>query len=232
MRMPCLQAIAAPLACSFLFAAIPGAKAAELQQPTPLFAGGLPTGPSPGATDPPGSLATCPALPPLAGLVSPGRLVIRDTNRPDVGPYAVTLPGYAADPASAAADSYRPFLIAAAPGDTLRLDVVNQLGANEPLDGAVNLHVHGIIASPRPCTPLGGDIFVASQPGATTSYRFDIPAALPGAMFGSQATPQPYPSGLQWFHAHMHERTADDLMAGQAGMVYVGDLRGAARSWT
>lgn len=224
MRVSYVQAVAAPLACSLL-AAMPGAKAAELQQPIPLYASGLPTGPSPGAVDPPGAAATCPALSPVTGPVVPGRLVIRDTDRPDVGPYTVTLPGYAADPASDAADSYRPFLLAAAPGDTLRLDVVNQLGAAEPLGGAVNLHTHGLITSPRPCTPLGDDIFVADQPGTTTSYRVDVPATLPGAQLSSAAATVRYPSGLQWFHSHLHERTTDDLSAGQAGLLYVGDLR-------
>ena len=41
MRMPYVQATAAPLACS-LFAASPGAKAAELQPPTPLYTVSLP----------------------------------------------------------------------------------------------------------------------------------------------------------------------------------------------
>ncbi len=222
----CAGRMTLPLAYALLLAAsTTDARAAELQQPVPLYAAGLPTEASPDATDPPGSLTTCPATAPLTGLVSPGRLVVRDTDRPDVGPYTVTLPGYAANPVSAASDSYRPFLLGVLPGDTLRLDLVNQLGTSEPLGGAVNLHMHGIITSPRPCTPLGDDIFVAIQPGITASYRIDVPATLPGTMFGNGATPQPYPSGLQWFHAHMHEKTADDLFAGQAGMVYVGDLR-------
>ncbi len=224
MQMFHLQAISASLACCLLVA-MPGAKAAELQQPVALYASGLPIGSSPDATSPPGSTGACPALPAATGPVSPGRLVIRDTPRPDVGPYTVTLPGYGTDPASAAADSYRPFVMAASPGDTVRIDVVNQLAAGEPLDGAVNLHIHGVITSPRPCTPLGDDIFVADQPGTTTSYRYDVPATLPGYMLGSQAAPQPYPSGLQWLHAHLHERTADDITAGQSAMFYVGDLR-------
>lgn len=90
MRMPYVQAMAAPLACS-LFAAIPGAKAAELQPPVPLYAVGLPTDATPGSASPPGSLAACPTVPPLTGAVSPGRLVVRSTPRPDVGPYTVTL---------------------------------------------------------------------------------------------------------------------------------------------
>ena len=224
---PChASKMALSLACALVLAtSTPNARAAELQQPVPLYAAGLPIGASPDATSPPGSVGACPSLPSPIGLVSPGRLVIRDTPRPDVGPYTVTLPGYGTNPASAAADSYRPFVMAALPGDTVRIDVVNQLAASEPLDGAVNLHIHGVITSPRPCTPLGDDVFVASQPGTTTSYRYDVPATLPGYMLGSQAAPQPYPSGLQWLHAHLHERTADDLTAGQSAMFYVGDLR-------
>jgi len=224
MRMLYVQAMAAPLACS-LFAAVPGAKAAELQPPTPLYAVGLPTDASPDSASPPGSLVTCPAVPPLSGAVSPGRLVVRDTPRPDVGPYTGLLPGYAADPASSANDSYRPFLFESHPGDTLRIDVVNQLSPDAPHSGDVNLHTHGLVTSPRPCVPLGDDIFIADQPGTTVSYRFDIPATLPGTMVGNQPDPVRYPSGLQWFHAHLHEATSDDVTAGQAGMFYVGDLR-------
>lgn len=62
----------------------PDAKAVEPRQPVPLQAAGLPIEASPDATEPPGSLTTCltPAL--LTDLVNPGRLVIRDTDRPDV----------------------------------------------------------------------------------------------------------------------------------------------------
>ena len=114
MRMFYAQVGAASLACSLLLAVVPDTKAAERQQPIPLYASGRPAGPSPGAVDPSGAVATCPAPSPLAGPVVPGRLVIRNTDRPDVGPYTVTLPGYAADAASDTADSYQPFLIALA----------------------------------------------------------------------------------------------------------------------
>jgi FtsP/CotA-like multicopper oxidase with cupredoxin domain len=199
--------------------------AAELQLPIPLYAAGVPTDASPGASDPPGSRTTCPALSPPTGTVNPGLLVIRDTDRPDVGPYTVQLPGYASDPNNLSQDSYRPFLMTASPGDALRIDVVNQLASSEELGGVVNLHTHGLLTSPRPCTPLGDYIFVADQPGTTTSYRVDIPATLPGYQFGSSPTPMTYPSGLSWFHAHLHEKTSDDVNAGQSGMIYVGDLR-------
>lgn len=193
-----------------------GAQGNELQQPLSLHTIGLVSSP---ASDP-----DCPALP-LHGPIEAGRLVIRDSDRPDVGPYTVKLPGYGTSATAGVQDFYRPFLVTAVPGDTLRFDIVNQLGTDENPGDFVNLHTHGLIVSPRPCTPLGDYIFVHDLPGTTTHYRIDIPASLPGYMFGSQATPRPYPSGLNWFHAHVHGRTVNDVTAGQAGMLYVGDLR-------
>ena len=198
--------------------------AAELLPPLSLSAVGVSSAGSSDAAAPPGSLTTCPVLAPPSGPIVPGRLVVRDTDRPDVGPYTVKLPGYGTGSEALGQDSYRPFLVTAAPGDTLRFDVINQLGTDAPLGGTVNLHTHGLITSPRPCTPLGDYVFAETQPGTITSYRVDVPPTLPGYMYGSQATPQRYPSGLEWFHAHVHEKTRDDIIAGQSGMLYVGDL--------
>ena len=223
MSLSQVKTIAAPAFVILLAAR--GAPAAELQQPVPLPAVALPGTASPDATDPPGSASTCPALAPPVGSVIPGRIAIRSTDRPDVGPYTVTLPGYANGSGTPGQDSYRPFVVNAMPGDTLRFDIVNQLSSNDALGGTVNLHTHGLITSPRPCTPLGDYIFVADAPGSTTSYRVDIPATLPGYQYGSQATPQAYPSGLEWMHAHVHEKTTDDVTAGQSAMLYIGNLR-------
>ena len=196
-------------------------KGAELQPPTPLLNGAtiLPVG-----TSPPGALTNCPSMP-VSGPSASGQLVIRDTDRPDVGPYTVTLPGYGTDIRSAARDSYRPFLITASPGDTLRFDIFNQLSTSELLGGVVNLHTHGLVVSPRPCIPLGDYSFVHDLPFTTTAYRIDIPSTLPGNMYGNQSTPQPYPSGLNWFHAHIHTKSRIDVEGGQAGLIYIGDLR-------
>lgn len=213
-------AVAAPV----LLFATARTGAAELQPPTLLHASGIGSAPTPGAANPTGSLTSCPSLPP-AGPVDPARLVVRESMRPDVGPYSVMLTGYALNAASSAQDSYRPFLITASPGDTLRVDVVDQLARTEPVQGVVNFHTHGLVVGPRPCSPLGDYSFVEGQPGATTSYRVDIPGTLPGLMLGSGTQPQAYPSGLNWFHSHMHSRTAADVMNGQTGMLYIGDLR-------
>ncbi len=203
--------------------AVPSAHSAELQPPVPLYSVGLPTASSPDATNPPGSVGTCPALPSPVGAVRPGRLVIRKADRPDVGPYTVTLPGYGTGAGIDDQQFYRPFLVTAAPGDALRFDIVNQL-AGDPAIDATNLHTHGMVVQPRPCTPLGDYIFVEDQPGTTTSYRIDVPATLPGNMFRSQPTPAIYPSGFSWFHGHLHGQAEGELLAGQSGMLYIGNL--------
>ncbi len=216
--------LATVLALSALGAAPDPVQATELQQPSLLSTGDVPTAPPPGAISPPGSSSGCTALSAPPGTVHPARLVIRNSPRSDVGPYTVTLPGYADGQTSSGRDSYRPALMQASAGDTLRFDLVDQLPSSFEHEGVVNLHTHGILSSPRPCVPLGDYIFVEDQPGTTTSYRVDVPAALPGYQFGGQLTPQVYPSGLNWFHSHVHTRTRDDLMAGQSGFLYIGDL--------
>ncbi len=206
-----------------------GVRGAELQQPVPLDTPGLSVGVSPGAANPPGSVATCPALPQPFGSIRPGQVVVRDADRPDVGPYTVRLPGYSLGTSPGDPQFYRPFLITASPGDSFRFDMVNQLNAGAPSTGEptsyISLHTHGLVVSPRPCTPLGDYIFVEDQPGTTTSYRIDIPPTLPGNMFSNLPAPRTYPSGLSWFHSHLHGQVQDDLMAGQSGILYVGDLR-------
>jgi FtsP/CotA-like multicopper oxidase with cupredoxin domain len=101
-------------------------------------------------------ILACPNPVPGAGcpLSAPGpvvgtRLVVLYSFRNDVGPYSVTLLGYATDKGK---DSYRPSLIRANLGDTLRIDLVNQLDESDP-DNIVNLHTHGVIVAPRPCFP-------------------------------------------------------------------------------
>src|SRR5580704_12559639 len=54
------------------------------------------------------------------GPVVAARLIVRNSTRPDVGPYRVKLPGYATNPDDPSTDAYAPFLIEARPGDTLR----------------------------------------------------------------------------------------------------------------
>jgi FtsP/CotA-like multicopper oxidase with cupredoxin domain len=53
--------------------------------------------------------------------------------------------------------SYRPYLISAKPGDTLRVDLVNKLGT-EAADNLINLHTHGSVVSPRPDLPRNSPV--------------------------------------------------------------------------
>jgi len=94
---------------------------AELQQPIQLITPGLSAGVSAGATDPPGAVTTCANLPPISGGVSPAQLVVRNADRPDVGPYTVKLPGYGTGTDPNAPQFYRPFLVTARPATRFAL---------------------------------------------------------------------------------------------------------------
>jgi FtsP/CotA-like multicopper oxidase with cupredoxin domain len=169
--------------------------------------------------------AGCPLSKPAQ--VVKAKLVVRNSLRNDVGPYSVTLPGYATDGIQ---DSYRPFLIKAKPGDTLRIDLVNQLGDLDP-DNIVNLHTHGLIVAPRPyfpCNTLGDYIFdwvVHNQPQALP-YRINIPETIQGpeaigAIDGHALPKSPFPSGLYWFHSHVHGSAKNHVFAGQTGILAI-----------
>lgn len=147
------------------------------------------------------------------------QLTVRSSPRDDVGPYTVTLPGYARPGLQPTADSYAPFLIEACRGDTLRLTLRNDWST------PINLHTHGFIVAPTPDVPgpPGDYIYMAINPGHQVDYRIEIPRNLPGEMFGRYPVPQPYPTGLYWFHNHMHGYSADTVTAGQSGIISVGD---------
>jgi FtsP/CotA-like multicopper oxidase with cupredoxin domain len=160
---------------TMLLASSSAVPAAELRQPVQPNAGSV----SPLLQVPPG----CPPVP-VGKTVRAASLMVRNTMRPDVGPYRVTLPGYATeqDPNG---DHYAPFVIETQPGDTLRVDLHNQLDASVPNDGhaIVNLHMHGVVVSPTPasgCSPVGDYVFSQTGKGFVTNYRFDIPTKLEG----------------------------------------------------
>ena len=207
-----------PLTFALAVSAI-NVQAAELQPPRTLQASGLVATPSPGAgCSAPGAL----------GPRRDARLIVRDALRTDVGPYKVQLPGYS----SGDENLYRPFLINASPGDTLRIDLENQLAppSDPSIDNHINIHTHGLIVSPRPCTPFGYSVYVEVAPNGTSKYAITIPATLPGAQFAGGGANTPYPVGLNWFHAHVHKKARIDVMAGQSGMLEVGDLLSSLRT--
>jgi FtsP/CotA-like multicopper oxidase with cupredoxin domain len=148
-------------------------------------------------------------------------LVTREAVRHDVGPYSVRLPGYSTDERE---DSYAPMRIEACAGDTLRIDLANRLPSNYA-QSDTNLHTHGLIVNPTPDKPgpPGDYIFLDVPPGHTENYRITIPQELPGTMFGRSKHPQPYPSGLYWFHAHRHIFARNQVQAGEAGVLSIGN---------
>lgn len=180
------------------FLAVPAA-AAELREPRPLLTTAQP-----------------------AGACGPGAaigLVLRESLRPDVGPYAVSLPGYGQGE-DAAADRYAPYMMRIAGGQELRVALRNGL-----LDEPANLHTHGLITAPRaepPCN-LGDYSLFAAEAQGRIDYRIGLPARLPGAAMGREAPRIPYPPGLAWFHAHVHGLSRDQVAAGMAGLIGVGN---------
>ena len=113
--------------------------------------------------------------------------------------------------------------IKVSPGDTLNINVVNNL----PTPGfdtsalhnqfktfdITNLHTHGLhISSNAP----GDDIFTEVAAGTTNTYTYQLPANHMGGTF--------------WYHPHHHGSTAVHAGGGAAGMIIVDDAPGALPS--
>jgi len=95
------------------------------------------------------------------------------------------------------------------PGDTLTIDMVNQLPANPtnqrggffPKDPwSTNLHLHGLRVSPL---ENGDNIFREFQPDTTNQVQVTIP--------------KDHPSGTFWYHPHKHGSVTTQLIAGGPG---------------
>ncbi len=99
------------------------------------------------------------------------------------------------------------------PGDTLSIDMVNQLPANPTVQRAgffphdpytINLHTHGLEVS-----PLGksDNIYRQMPPDTTNSVEVHIPAD--------------HPSGTYWYHTHKHGSVTFQLISGMAGFLII-----------
>jgi FtsP/CotA-like multicopper oxidase with cupredoxin domain len=86
----------------------------------------------------------------------------------------------------------------ARPGDTLQLRLINQLA--QP----TNLHYHGLHIPP---TGTADNPFLPVPPGETLTYEFQIPPN--------------HPTGLFWYHPHVHGRVAEQIFAGLAGPLVI-----------
>ena len=145
-------------------------------------------------------------------------------------------------------------------GDTLKLRLVNKLppipeakhiSDNPALIGnPTNLHTHGLIVEPHraegPTDPYGDYVFlelrnpanpVPSAPASVTAHpghgaaHPDMDVAS-GAVDYAIQVPANHPSGLFWFHPHLHGIALNQVTAGLSGVITVGkpeDVCGGAR---
>jgi FtsP/CotA-like multicopper oxidase with cupredoxin domain len=133
------------------------------------------------------------------------------------------------------------------PGDTLRVRLVNCLPP--PLDAKhasespllavnpTNLHTHGLIVEPRRADdlrdPFGDYIYVLATPAGTDSL---LPLAR-GSDNGEAIAhdyartfdyeiplKHDHPSGLFWFHPHVHGLALNQISSGLAGIITVGSV--------
>jgi FtsP/CotA-like multicopper oxidase with cupredoxin domain len=99
------------------------------------------------------------------------------------------------------------------PGDTLSIDLANELPANPQVQRAnfyphdpytINLHTHGLEVSPL---GMSDNIFRKMQPGTTNHVEVAIPAS--------------HPSGTYWYHTHKHGSVTFQFLGGMAGFLIV-----------
>jgi FtsP/CotA-like multicopper oxidase with cupredoxin domain len=127
------------------------------------------------------------------------------------------------------------------PGDHLRIHLVNQLPP-APADATyaqempamlgpnpTNLHTHGLITEPRRAgngdNTYGDYVYVYGYPAG------QLPTMMhPGLDYTDQpidydiAVPANHPSGLFWFHPHVHGLSLNQVSSGLAGVITIGAL--------
>jgi FtsP/CotA-like multicopper oxidase with cupredoxin domain len=138
------------------------------------------------------------------------------------------------------------------PGDTLRIRLVNKLPAltadqakhaeeNPALLGnPTNLHTHGLIVEPHraegPWDTYGDYVFVVVRnPDNTAAGDMAAMAGMDhaqhvhpdmdyvdGAIEYKIDIPDNHPSGLFWFHPHMHGLSLNQVSAGMSGIITIG----------
>jgi L-ascorbate oxidase len=132
-------------------------------------------------------------------------------------------------------------------GDTLKIHFVNKLplildaehseapGEQFLAQNPTNIHTHGMLVSPS--VPLasgsnqayGDNIFVLTFNSANGSPRIDANSHIHGDI-RTDATdyqitlPAHHPSGLFWFHPHAHGISLNQISAGLAGIITVGQV--------
>ena len=98
------------------------------------------------------------------------------------------------------------------PGDTLKIDYVNDLPVHpkqscaiSPCMDMTNLHFHGLEISPK--SPQDNVIDMVAMPGDTLHYVVKIPAD--------------HPPGLFWYHTHPHGESQRQVLDGMSGAIVI-----------
>jgi FtsP/CotA-like multicopper oxidase with cupredoxin domain len=116
-------------------------------------------------------------------------------------------------------------IIAANPGDTLRVNLTNDLPADDPscwttpppglglppgvgCFNTINLHTHGLHVSP---TGNSDNVLLNIVPQTKFEYEINLP--------------EDHPAGTFWYHAHRHGSTAMQVTSGAAGILVVRGTR-------
>ena len=151
-------------------------------------------------------------------------------------------PGAGACPAGTGQSGLGGVRLALQPGDTLTIRLVNKLPPLAPEDAdhiadhaslagnPTNLHTHGLIVEPHksvgPADPYGDYVFLEIRNG-----KNPIPPGEPhpGIDVAKDAAEYLYtidkthPPGLFWFHPHLHGLSLNQVSAGMAGILTIGD---------
>ena len=132
------------------------------------------------------------------------------------------------------------------PGDVLKIRLVNRLPAldpdkvkhgKEPGQGNLyrnptNLHTHGLIVEPRTPTandPTFGDyVFLQvynssnGSPAAQATHQHGL--NIMDVVDYRIEIPKDHPSGIFWFHPHIHGISLNQVSSGLAGILTIGDV--------
>ena len=131
--------------------------------------------------------------------------------------------------------------LALQPGDTLRVRLVNKLPPLAPGDAdhiadhatlagnPTNLHTHGLIVEPHravgPADTYGDYVFLELRnpvnpiPPAPPHPGVDVATGAVEYLYKIEAT---HPTGLFWFHPHLHGLSLNQVSAGMSGIITIG----------
>ena len=159
------------------------------------------------------------------------------TQQITVGGYAVVTDNYNA--------SYLSPVVEADAGDTVAARVENLLGQPQPSAGHVhnatgkptNLHFfHGGVVTPRNARRAndpddmaatrgnGDNVYSYLKTSDVLTYEVPIPSSLDARVIDGEGV-IPHPSGLNWYHSHLHGISSDQVMGGLSGLLSVGNAK-------